>query len=274
MKKNMFKRFAIGFAALASATLLAQSGQAATLTYSNGDLLLGFYDSSVSNDYVIDIGAASTFIGATGTISLGNIGADLTSVFGSGWATNSALTWAVAGTTGATGAGSIASKTNFLSQQETTAGTFNTSFKNLSGLAATVDSEINGVSGLSGSGGYNGQTGNATNAAGLIQATSATNSWGTDLGGTSGTNAGFKSTKNIEGTFANGASGTVLDIDEVTSAGNTTSGTVLGSLTINGSGDLTFTSVTAAPEPSTYALIGLSGLLVLAFRSRMKRATV
>jgi len=275
MKKNMFKRFALTLAGVAGTALLAQSGQAATLSAPMGDLLLGFTDSTNSEDYVIDLGAASTFIGATGTLSLGNIGADLTAVFGSSWATDSTLNWSLAGTTGTSAVGSIAAKTIFVSQAETTPGTPNTSFKNFaSAQTGTPISEIEAAQGYGSGGGYNGQTGNAANAAGLIQTTSGTNSWLTDLGGTTGSSAGFKTAHNIVGNFANGASGTVLDIDELAPTGASGTGTDLGSLHIDGSGNVTFVSPTAAPEPSTYALIGLSGLLLLAFRSRMKRATV
>jgi len=268
MKKNMFKRSFLALAGVAGMAFLAQSGQASTLTYTSGDLLVGFTDSSDSNDYVIDLGSASTFINATGTLSLGNIGADLTAVFGSGWATDGSVNWSLAGTTYNTGGAGLGTYVNFLSQAESTPGTAKTPWAGLAtGGRNNLASKIAAASGVSAGSGYGGQIGNATNPAGLIQSATALNSWTTDMAN------GFTSGHTITGNFANGAAGTVLDVDQMSTSTNGT-GTDLGTLTIDSSGNLTFTSANAAPEPSTYALLGLSGLLVLAFRSRMKRATV
>jgi hypothetical protein len=65
-----------------------------------------------------------------------------------------------------------------------------------------------------------------------------------------------------------GSVGTVLDVYKIVSGNATknTAGTLVGAISIDSTGDVTFTAV---PEPTTYAILGLgAGLLLMAARRR------
>ena len=89
--------------AAAAGALLAPSARATgNVTYTQGDLLLGFEEPGASNNYVVDLGSPTEFItlsqsGATTnlntTLGLGNLANDLASAsgFGSNWYTPGAF---------------------------------------------------------------------------------------------------------------------------------------------------------------------------------------
>src|SRR5581483_3649709 len=96
-------------AALAGLAFVAPSAKA--LTYSDGDLLLGFRatgGSGSSTDYLIDLGAFTQFTlggtyyspGSAVTLSLSGIKTDLDNTYGSDWFTNATtnVLWGIAGT--------------------------------------------------------------------------------------------------------------------------------------------------------------------------------
>src|SRR5262245_27321115 len=92
------RQFAL--AALAAVTV-APSAQA--LTYTDGDLILGFRATGgqgATKCYEVNIGQASTYAAAANPINVdlsGEISSDLTEIFGSDWSTRSDVYWSVAG---------------------------------------------------------------------------------------------------------------------------------------------------------------------------------
>ena len=85
----------------AAAALPMSSAQAASAA--NGDILVGFRatgGTGSTKNLVVNIGAATALESATGTVNLGNINADLTATYGSGWATRNNLFWGAVGTVG------------------------------------------------------------------------------------------------------------------------------------------------------------------------------
>src|SRR5437868_5371028 len=86
--------------ALAGLALIASSAKAATLTYNDGDLFIGFVNGG-TQDYVIDVGQASLFTTTSQlTLSVGATNTDLTSTFGGSWYGSSTVLWGGAGAAG------------------------------------------------------------------------------------------------------------------------------------------------------------------------------
>jgi hypothetical protein len=86
----------------AAAIFSATPSANAALAYTGGDLLLGFRRDGATFDYVIDLGAASSFRDASSpfTLSLAGLNTDLTSAFGSNWKTLGDVLWGIVGTPG------------------------------------------------------------------------------------------------------------------------------------------------------------------------------
>src|SRR5215470_2694070 len=87
------------------ACLVCFGAKAATTTYQDGDVFVGFRATSgtgVTKDYLVNLGPASQFTsvpsGTTITLSLGNLGADLSATFGPTWFSRSDLLWGIIGT--------------------------------------------------------------------------------------------------------------------------------------------------------------------------------
>ncbi len=80
---------------LLAAAPFTQQSSADTLTYTDGDVFIGFHSSTATNEYLWNIGSFSLFDGQpVGThLSLRNVNADLTTVFGSSWPTNNFIQW-------------------------------------------------------------------------------------------------------------------------------------------------------------------------------------
>lgn len=236
--------------AMAGAAIMTQNVSAATLSYAAGDLLIGFHETGVASDYVIDIGPASSI---TAGMNLTNVGADLTAVFGANWAT-SGVSWGIVGGT-TTGA----STTLWSSKAETTNGTQSTPWvRQTNSVETGAYNEINAV-------------GNAyaisvqtteVNAAGLIQATSATNSY-----------ASFQTTTSF-GIWSPSNEGTVsqdLDVYQLVNRSGTNQGPGVYTETfaIDSTGEISTT-----PEPSTYALMILGGFFLFWGINRRKNSAL
>ena len=89
------------FLALAGTAALLPSTSTAAIIYADGDLLLGFRATGGqggSTDYLVNLGSASSIVNSLApiTFSLGNIGADLSTLFGS-WSTRADVLWSVSG---------------------------------------------------------------------------------------------------------------------------------------------------------------------------------
>jgi hypothetical protein len=96
--------------ALAALCLGAASPSAsAALTVAPGDLLMGFFKVNAAgtgveaNTYVYNLGAASLFReGTYVSMNIDNIGTDLASAFGGGWALDTTIRWGIVGVVGPT----------------------------------------------------------------------------------------------------------------------------------------------------------------------------
>ena len=243
----------------ASTVLMTPAAQAATAA--SGDLFLGVRASGgngATQDYIIDLGQASQFTGATGPVAVGNIGADLTSQFGASWNTRGNVFWGIAGTTGSFAAvGSDPAKTLFATRAESVVGTQSSPWlrqndasqgaatNKLVGLATAFVDASPLVGNVAGS---------ASDS--IIQTTTAANSWASYQPGGTTANAGPAPgvsfaffNPSVEGSFVNGTAGSVLDLYRVKPAvvdGDIgTPGDYLGRFVLNDSGSLTFVPVAA-----------------------------
>jgi len=262
------QNFILAILAVASVTLSISTARA----YTTGDLLLGFRDSDSTNDYVVDLGPASNFLGQSlgfsETLSLGNIAGDLSStggsgLFGAGWATDANLSWGVAGSL-------TSNNTLYAGQPEPTLGTLADAPNEASHSAqSTPASNINGAgSYLS----FGTASSNATNA--FIEANSQTNSWASYMPDYVSSFSAFGYFPSFEANSSSGITNTALDLYSLPyhNGGGSVAGTYDGTFTIDNTGAVTFAVV---PEPSTVATVVLgAGLLVVvaARRRRMAQA--
>jgi hypothetical protein len=254
MKNNLYK-----------AALLAALGLAGITTAqaSNSDFLLGFNDAAgptaAQNDYVIDLGSATSLYNAAasngGTVNLWNstIGGLFTTAFSAdGNYDNNVAVGLVEGNTPSSG-------TQFLYQtingNPSTPATI--SGTELLGSAAYAQGVSVGESASGAAGTWSYQVAPSPVSQGLVAAN------GDTVAATTAQPLSYL------------ASGTVTEtLYENTLSGSGRSATVggwtvAGSITVNPDADII--DITIVPEPSTYALLALGGLLVLSFRHRINR---
>lgn len=235
-------RLSMMLLALAGISTIAPAAHAATAT--NGDLILGVRASGgtgSSKNYVINLGPSSQFTGSVATtLNLGDVGADLTTTFGADWNTRSNVFWGVAGTDGV-----FPGATLFATRAELTPGTQSIPWQRGSNTAhsfadAKLQSMMNGFRGAGATGLV------ATNA--VTQLGTDGNSWGSFQpdGLPYSSNQGISFAiwnPSIEGTFANGTAGSVLDLYSIApGSGNSA---LLGRLVMSDLGEVTFVPVTA-----------------------------
>jgi hypothetical protein len=214
-----------------------------------GDVILGFQDTAQNIDYIVDLGAGSSFSGFTSI----NIGTDLAAAFGAGWATNSNLYFGVFGINSAksqiwasTLSGNSAFPVKVAGALSITYQHYTTMLNafNTGGTVLTTGVQLNGASGLS----FQSWTGNSPTAA----PTSAFAVYNQSL------EAGVAANQTLDvyQTGNTGGSSTALFKEangnpiQVTSAG----------------------VVQVVPEPSTYALMGLGALVLVVLYRRKARA--
>lgn len=275
---NRKKRQALSFLPLVIGTALFSTAQATTLSYSKGDLLMGFYDPSASQTYLVDIGAASTYRDATSsfTLNIGNIAADLSTVFGSNWNTSSSLMWGVFGTIyqATAGINGDPNYTLYASAPEPTIGQEGTPWSAKSANAqANVGAKIQNVGAVASSLNYS-TTANSNDA--VIEGVTDSGSFASYQ-----TNNGFTSFSYFNGALGGGTnaagsdlSTAPLDLFRMTTANNGNPGTYEGTFSISSSGVVTF-DPQAVPEPSTVASIAFGGIfLLLLARHRRTRKQI
>jgi hypothetical protein len=279
MSTNRTKRQALAIlSSLLGAALLSNS-HAATLSYSNGDLMLGFYSPNASQSYLVDLGAASIYRDATGTmtLSLGNIGTDLTAVFGNTWNTDPDVHWGIFGTDYKASIGNAsnylngdASNTLYVSAPESPIGSAATAPYSASpnNAQATPASKIFAMGQNASTNANYSTTANSSKA--VIEPNTDAKAFGSSTIQTNNGGTSFGSFNGALGTFQNGTSGTALDLFRIVNTSDPSTGTTIeGTFTISNSGVVTFTAV---PEPSTLASIALGGaVLFLAARNRRSR---
>ena len=276
----MKTRFALGkLAALAAAVLgsalLALPAQAQSVTYNQGDLLLGFRKAGVSQDVVINIGQASLYRDATAdfSVSVGNLGTLLSDTYGAGWANDSSLQWAVVGNPANAGAdfNGDTSGTSYATREQTTintqTGAWSLTSANrgfLSGRLQTLQNAFDIQTAASGNS-------SATIWDNTLQSGVDWTDWMTGPGGLS---FGVFTTTQLQGSDATGIDypGTALDLYRLVSgSGGTTGVSYEGTFRIDDTGAVTFgitPAVGAVPEPSRALLLAFGLALPLLRRRR------
>ena len=227
----------------------------AALTYTPGDVLVGFR--SGTSVYLVNLGSAGQLTGTApgATISFGNFANDLAQAYGSTWADLSTLSWGVFSTSGE------APYTLYASRSGSGSGAWG-SLTN--GNASNTDTQIANVTGAfqdptkttASQNGVNGGFQSFTTLGSYYYAvTTGTSDFGSVSGWTS-----------IEANSASGIDNTVLNITRVGSNGNWPSN-IVGNFTIDSAGTVYFTAA-AVPEPSTYVLLIISGVALVVFVRR------
>lgn len=276
---------------LSVAVLCGSPLTAATVTFAPGDLVLGFQKGSADSDlYLVSLGSVTTFKNAvTDQVNITNIAADLTTAFGGTWADQTDLYMGVFSMFSRTSANPNGDpgQTVYISKARPSVGTQSSALATISvAQNNTIGTAISGV-----------QTSfdlatAANNANGAIMLTSASTyddnnpptagslSWGVfNILGV-GTQTSFAT--GTFGSFANGSIGTseaALDVYRIDgesvnpgtqNASFTGVGSSIGSVTIDGSGNVSF--VAAVPEPSTYSMLAIAALGVGAYLYRRRKA--
>jgi len=291
-QKNKMKLTRISSAALALAitAILGTSAHAAPPTYNPGDVIIGFQQTNSSNDYEVDLGSASRFLGATSNLTFNLSVTDLNSTFTSNWASNSAtnlVQWGVIGASNKAvsgdlvlGSWTLPANTLFYTKGELTPGTLTTApAEKSSSLQGNINNNIaifDGQFAAPTSAQTAGSTASlqaidlAAGSSGSFDKENATSNFGIASG-----NAG-SILQNSLSAF-DGPTNSVLDLYELTptNADVTKPTTLLGEFSLSSGGVLTFdaANVAAVPEPSTYALMGV-GALLLVWRLRRKTASI
>jgi hypothetical protein len=216
----------------------------------SGDAFLAFRAAGGAGSdvsYIVDLGPATQFAnaapGTTFTLNtIGNIGADLTAVYGD-WSNRADFFWAIFGTNDSQ------SPTVYATRERTNVNTQSISWTPLtsgarSATRAAILSPING-----GFNSYDLLTPTTNSPVGAFQPNSAQSAYYkqvTDGPSDFGSQSEWTS---VEGSFLHGASGTVLDFYRIRNA--TPNVSFLGKFTISAAGVVTFTVPSATPPANT-----------------------
>ena len=270
------------FLALAGTAALLPSNSTAAIIYTDGDLLLGFRATGGqggSTDYLVNLGSASSIVNSLTpiTFSLGNIGADLSTIFGS-WSTRADVLWSVSGVQKIAGNGFV-NNTMFATRSDAVDGPLGTNTttpwtRPSSFGAGAPAGKVQGLGqkyGLGTTGATAADQIESANASGaLIQPTSQANSYASYQPGgpnTTGSTAfgSFADASGIEGNFSQGAAFSVLDLYTVVPGSGAAA--FAGNVTITNSAGLTFIPA-GIPEPSAAVALTLGGMVLASLRRR------
>jgi len=234
---------------------------AATTSYAAGDLLLGFRQAGNNSDYLVNIGQASLYTGASSarTLTIGNIANDLSAVFGSGWDSDTTVFWSVSGTNHltVTNGGNDPARTLYASRISTGAGTtpWNCAFS-----LSTADAKMASMATA-----YKSKTSTANSNYGLVQnnvSTSSNNAYASYQPGGVNVGAGNLSfgyfNPSVEASSDGGITTTTLNLYRVPE-GSANPGTLVGSFTINSAGTVTFNPATTSAFATWASAHSLSG---------------
>ena len=248
--------------------VLGHAPAGAVLTQADGDIFIGFRDTTSKNAYLINLGSYTQFTGLApgGTLTFGTLNADLTTQFGGSWDATSTTFWGAFGSYQPGGTSIYVSRARTLASPNTPATAW-TPITNSSGDRGIVDTAISAVRG--------GFVNNLTTTAATV-ANSGFQSGATGTGkyypavNASPDFSSVGTWTSIEGSFATAPK--ALDLFVLNNTGANGSTTRLGAFTIDGSagvnrGVVTFTAV---PEPSTYMLMALAGTIFMVFIRRRR----
>ena len=241
--KNLTKTLAI---ASLLCTSLAVHSKATPLTFSPGDIFIGFESASLNKNLLIDIGPGTSIASFTGI----NAATDLSTAFGSGWYALSDLNW---------GAFSVATDKHTL-WGTVASGNSALTAKSVGALATPLQ-RFNSMGGN-----YNADIATEGGTVGVIMNVGS----GTDVGTSTWTGNTPSTTPFVAYSVSieNGVTGS-LDLYSVPNSGSATaifSAANNNGLSVNSSG-----VIAVAPEPSTYALMAFGALvLVIAYRRKVQ----
>lgn len=267
--KNIARKIALmAITGLALATTAAH----ATVTYTSGDLLLGFRssDSGVTTSVVVNLGNAGFFRDQTTDIlslSIGSINDDLTTAFGAGWATDPNLYWGAAmGVSQSLGINGDSLNTLYATRPEAVFGTVGTAFNRASSSTqATPRNAINSAGSVFNSFALAGATAGANNNVIIEDNNTGSLDWAAFNPGV--TSFGYGTFGNIQGNSATGITDTALDLFRATPGAG--AGSYEGTFTIDSLGFISYgaNGVAAVPEPSRAILLA-AGIFSIVFRRR------
>lgn len=246
---KLLKRLPLALVALVQLPLAAEA-----IPVTQGDIILGFRAlgaPGVGTHYVVDVGAAKNFRDATGPITITNLNADLESLYGTEWKSRTDIQWAVAGCPnhyGPLDGDPIDSL--YLTRAQTVEGVPGT-FPNIntSGARGTIASHMANALGIGTAGGLDDSPVSPNNPRASLQPDSLNHDWAAFLlpgGGSELGNSTLDYTwvgGNIEGT-----PGQTLSLIRYP---GTATPSYLGSLKIQGNGDVVFTPAPAANQTYT-----------------------
>jgi hypothetical protein len=254
MKMNKLTVAALALAAISFASTAAS---AQTVSAGLNDLILGFQlpsgssQQGASTDLEVDLGSFTNFTASTQTITLPQLAlADLTSTYGSSWATT--VDWSVAGNNTSSGFDMTSTQLVKTSSQG-----------GLSGAVSAIGGLIAGLNGQP-------ATANSSSAA-LIGGSPAASSIGNSYTSEeAGNGYGFVPTAEQTGAGSDELYSFTPQSQTGTGVHKTFPNAIdLGTFSLSSAGVLTFTgSAAAVPEPSAYALGICAALLFLVLRRR------
>jgi len=271
--------------------LLAAGSQAqAQITYNNEDLLLDFRNATVTTDpnVTVDLGNVNSFVstvaalpggtavldtgsGYTATLSSGFSYSGLTSVLGAPASGNvigfsaaaadsaSSTLWLTRTQSGLTPPAHVSQRQSATFQGETATAIGNIGAEAAGAVSDTLQLSGSGANAVSYPSGdsYSYQTqGQGPGTPGVI-----------NYGGSQNTGANFGG---VLESAVDGSANVYEALWEVPVSGTGGSDTYEGYFTFQPDGEVDFTT-TAVPEPSTYVLLGVTGVLALAFRRQIRR---
>ena len=225
--------------------------------YTPGDIFMGFRIDGGTQCYLINIGQVSLYktpSSSSFAVSIGNIGADLTAIYGANWHSNSSVHWAVMGTNTNTTTATAGDpgRTLYASKAELTFGTQEVPWNR--GATGTQSAPASKLMGLAGAPlGFAGYAVTANSSVAVIQTASDAASYASYQPGGSAINSGGTSysywNPSNEGDFGAGAAGAALDLFRMQTGTSSQLGSYLGTFTITSAGVVNFS--TSPPATNT-----------------------